>query len=396
MKILTSIHFHKIAGITHYVLSLADYIKATYEKEEVELIGVDITRADGGREKSLVNISGEKNWKLYSISIPFENIGDLAKAAGNLGEFESSMESVILEYEKVIAAEKPDIILLSGTYHLVWCLYIAAVRARAKKIVLHYHGVISREVEKYEERARNIYREMEKSYLDDSVFYIFPSNIAREAAEKEVFGRPLKKCKILPNPVPLYFFKNTSKIGELANCPLPELAGRSGINAGFVMRWTHEKNPRFIARLAKFNSSAGGKLNICAVASLNPRSRIYAKLKKDIKFVAPMLNKELARFYRMMDVVICPSHFETYGNIAMEAVACGTPALISPNMGVAEQFRRFGLESFIVGFENTSNVFDKIETAAERRVGRESRAELKRNLGSDVIFKQLLGLLGEL
>jgi Glycosyltransferase len=105
-----------------------------------------------------------------------------------------------------------------------------------------------------------------------------------------------------------------------------------------------------------------------------------------------MLNKELARFYRMMDVIICPSHFETYGNIALEAAACGTPALISPNMGVAEQFRRFGMESNIISFKNTNNVFNKIKNAAEHRVGRELRAELRNNLGSDIIFKELISV----
>jgi len=392
MKILTSIHFHKIAGITHYVLSLADYIKTTFQKEEVDLVGIDIAQADIKSKKTTVNISREKNWKLYSISVPSKNITDLATEAGNLEEFELSMENVIREYEKVIATEKPDIILISGTYHLAWCLYVAATRKKAKKIVLHCHGVISKEVEKYKERSKNIYREMEKSYFNDNVFYIFPSNLARETAENEVYRQPLKNYKIIPNPISLHFFKNTAQKKELANCPLPELVGRTGINAGFVMRWTYEKNPRFVARLAKFNSLALEKLNICAVASLNPRSNIYIKLKNDIKFVSPMLNEELARFYRMMDVIICPSHFETYGNIALEAAACGTPALISPNMGVAEQFRRFGMESNIISFKNTNNVFNKIKNAAGHRVGRELRAELRNNLGSDIIFKELISV----
>jgi hypothetical protein len=173
MKILTSIHFHKIAGITHYVLSLADYIKATFQKEEVDLIGIDIAQADIKSKKTTVNISREKNWKLYSISVPSKNITDLATEAGNLEEFELSMENVIREYEKVIAAEKPDIILLSGTYHMVWCLYVAATRKKVKKIILHCHGVIAKEVEKYEEQAKDIYRRWKKATSTITCFISF-------------------------------------------------------------------------------------------------------------------------------------------------------------------------------------------------------------------------------
>ncbi|MCB9804628.1 glycosyltransferase [Candidatus Peribacteria bacterium] len=43
--------------------------------------------------------------------------------------------------------------------------------------------------------------------------------------------------------------------------------------------------------------------------------------------------KELAIFlHERVDIIICPSKFETYGNIAQEAIALGTPVILSKNM----------------------------------------------------------------
>jgi len=392
MKILTSIHFHKIAGITHYVLSLAEYIKMAHGNGDVELVGIDVVI----RDRAGVSISGEKNWKLYSISVVSEKIGDLASSADNLKEFESLMAPVIREYEKVIEIEKPDIILLSGTYHLVWCLYVAARRYGAKKIAIHYHGIISKEVEKYKKKEKNIYCAMERSYLDHGLFYIFSSNFARETVEREVFLQSLKNYKIIPNPISLCFFKNRRRRDRHVKKYSLDRVGVKTIKTGFVMRWTYEKNPQFITRLAKLNLILGKKLIICAVASLNSRRRLCAALEDKMKFIAPMPDEELAQFYRDMDIIVCPSRFETYGNIAQESVACGTPALISRNMGVAEQFYRFGLGRLIVDFKNTKKIYDEIESASTFDISKKMRDELRINLGSDVIFKQLVALLRSL
>src|SRR5699024_7720699 len=59
-------------------------------------------------------------------------------------------------------------------------------------------------------------------------------------------------------------------------------------------------------------------------------------LNGDVHFAGPMSRTELVRAMRSADVVIIPSHSETYGLVALEAAACGTPVLAARAGGVVD------------------------------------------------------------
>jgi len=46
-----------------------------------------------------------------------------------------------------------------------------------------------------------------------------------------------------------------------------------------------------------------------------------------VRFVAPQPHRVLADFYRAADVCIVPSRTESFGLVALEAAACGTPVV---------------------------------------------------------------------
>ena len=46
-----------------------------------------------------------------------------------------------------------------------------------------------------------------------------------------------------------------------------------------------------------------------------------------VRFVPPQSHAELARYYRAVDVCLVPSHSESFGLVALEAAACGTPVV---------------------------------------------------------------------
>ncbi len=52
----------------------------------------------------------------------------------------------------------------------------------------------------------------------------------------------------------------------------------------------------------------------------------------NVRFVPPVDRATLARWYRAADVVAVPSHSESFGLVAVEALACGTPVVAS-NVG---------------------------------------------------------------
>ena len=46
-----------------------------------------------------------------------------------------------------------------------------------------------------------------------------------------------------------------------------------------------------------------------------------------VRFVPPQAHADLARYYRAVDVCLVPSHSESFGLVALEAAACGTPVV---------------------------------------------------------------------
>lgn len=91
-----------------------------------------------------------------------------------------------------------------------------------------------------------------------------------------------------------------------------------------------------------------------------------------------------------MDLIICPSHFETYGNVAQEAVASGTPALITPTMGVAETFRHFGLDRWIIDFSSPARVAKAMENALSETITPALRMEMRQEMNPQRIHSLLL------
>ncbi len=46
-----------------------------------------------------------------------------------------------------------------------------------------------------------------------------------------------------------------------------------------------------------------------------------------VRFEPPVARKDLAQWYRAADLVVVPSYSESFGLVALEAQACGTPVV---------------------------------------------------------------------
>jgi len=112
-----------------------------------------------------------------------------------------------------------------------------------------------------------------------------------------------------------------------------------------------------------------------------------------LNIVKPMDNRKLSNFYSKMDLIVCPSHFETYGNVAQEAIASGTPALITPTMGVAETFRRFGLDRWIIDFSSPARAAKAMEIALSETVDPLLRNDMRREMNPQRIHGLVLEYL---
>jgi len=377
MKILTNVCFSKLAGINQTMSSLVAHVQNCGDSKKLDIVGIEMEKSGDPCFPAKIREIREGNSKIITVSMHHPDVNELVDKSENIGNVEKAMGPLIDQYRKIIKSEKPDVVLLNGTYYLPWCLFLAA-KNFAQKIVLHYHGSLTKETEHYPQAMRKIFNKMEKTFDSDNLRYIFPSLLAKNTIAKEVFNREPKYFCVLPNPIPLHFFETVKKRSN----PIKSV--------GAVARWRHIKNSDFIEKFASYNSNLIKRFAFNLLTDMRTVVNFPDHIRRIAKLIKPMDNSRLGRFYSKMDVMICPSHFETYGNVAQESLASGIPALVSSNMGIAEIFRRFGLEKWITKFDCPADVFKKIEQTLGERVDVKLRSELKNELNPKKIHSRLL------
>jgi glycosyltransferase involved in cell wall biosynthesis len=73
----------------------------------------------------------------------------------------------------------------------------------------------------------------------------------------------------------------------------------------------------------------------------------YKKQYPDVEFVGFKTGADLADYYRMADVFVFPSQWETFGIVMIEAMACGTPVAAYNCQGPADVIDQ-GVTGFMV------------------------------------------------
>ncbi len=102
---------------------------------------------------------------------------------------------------------------------------------------------------------------------------------------------------------------------------------------GFVGRLTPEKNVRFLAQLEKELVAANaGPFRILVVGDGTERPWLEANLRHG-EFTGVLTGHELSEAYANMDAFVFPSHTDTFGNVVLEAMSSGVPAIVTSTGG---------------------------------------------------------------
>lgn len=102
---------------------------------------------------------------------------------------------------------------------------------------------------------------------------------------------------------------------------------------GYVGRLTVEKNIHFLADLERALSDAGiHGLRFLIVGQGAEESWLKSRMRR-AEFTGVLQGEALARAYANMDIFAFPSRTDTYGNVVLEALASGVPAIVSNSGG---------------------------------------------------------------
>jgi glycosyltransferase involved in cell wall biosynthesis len=186
--------------------------------------------------------------------------------------------------------------------------------------------------------------------------YLSLADIRHNTAYHTKFPEGLKKLFGIPEFITWrfvrWFHKHSGKVLTTTDSMVAELKAH-GFNSE-VIPWTRgvdrnifcpgeqKPNPKYVlvcvARVSKeknleefFELEYPGAHKI--MVGDGPMLEIYKKKYPNVEFVGFKTGSDLADYYRMADVFVFPSRWETFGIVMIEAMACGTPVAAFPCQG---------------------------------------------------------------
>jgi glycosyltransferase involved in cell wall biosynthesis len=135
-------------------------------------------------------------------------------------------------------------------------------------------------------------------------------------------GRP---CFLMPRGVDAELFHPAKRTRALDD-PLRIL--------GFVGRLSVEKNIGLLVEIEKNLVQDQGKNQerFFIVGHGGDEAWLRERLRR-AEFTGVLRGEELSRAYANMDLFVFPSHTDTFGNVVLEALASGVPAIVTPDGG---------------------------------------------------------------
>jgi glycosyltransferase involved in cell wall biosynthesis len=108
---------------------------------------------------------------------------------------------------------------------------------------------------------------------------------------------------------------------------------------GFVGRLSVEKNVALLVTIEEqLRQQRAGNFRFLIVGHGGEESWLRERL-VHAEFTGVLRGADLARAYANMDAFVFPSHTDTFGNVVLEAMASGVPAIVTPDGGPARSVR---------------------------------------------------------
>jgi glycosyltransferase involved in cell wall biosynthesis len=102
---------------------------------------------------------------------------------------------------------------------------------------------------------------------------------------------------------------------------------------GFVGRLSVEKNIALLAQVQKQLEARGLRDFRFRIVGQGAEKAWLSEHLPRAEFTGVLRGEALARAYAGMDVFVFPSHTDTFGNVVLEALASGVPAVVTPDGG---------------------------------------------------------------
>jgi glycosyltransferase involved in cell wall biosynthesis len=274
-----------------------------------------------------------------------------------LAGFGWDLYSEVMKYAaraELIAAQE-DFDVIHAHDWLSFPAGLSAKQVSGKPLVAHVHATeFDRSGGKVHENSGVAAIERRAVHEADQVIAV--SQLTKDILV-ERYGAPAHKIDVVHNGI-------DDDDAVISNCTEQELYAlkENGTKIVlFVGRITLQKGPDYFLQAARkvleheknvmFVISGSGDMDKQVIDSA-----AYHQLGKHVCFTGFMRGEDLARLYKMSDLVIMPSVSEPFGIVPLEAMRNGTPVMISNQSGVSEVVRH----ALKVDFWDTDEMANKI------------------------------------
>jgi phosphatidylinositol alpha 1,6-mannosyltransferase len=179
------------------------------------------------------------------------------------------------------------------------------------------------------ERGPRVSRQIESSALRVSALYykqarmLFAPNAELCALLERATGRP---CHLMTRGVDTEAFSPAYRDRD---------ASDADFVLGFVGRLSVEKNVALLVTIERqLRRQEAGNFRFLIVGHGGGETWLRERL-VHAEFTGVLRGADLARAYANMDAFVFPSHTDTFGNVVLEALASGVPAVVTPDGGPA-------------------------------------------------------------
>ena len=112
------------------------------------------------------------------------------------------------------------------------------------------------------------------------------------------------------------------------------------------------------------------------------------------------LKENLAPYYQAMDIYVLPSLIETTSLTTMEAMASGTPVIVTP-VGFLKEYINDGQNGLVFPKKNSYTLYNKIvylkeNSVIRERLARNGRDTILKNYTWELTAKEIINSINEL
>ena len=291
--------------------------------------------------------------------------------AGPIGQQKSDLPMYIDEFvANVSATEKSE----RRSYDIIHSNYwlsgkVGSILSRRWKIphVVTFHTLAKTKLRaRVGERESDLRISVEQEVMRESTDILVLTRAEKMDLEN-LYGISPEKVSVIPAGVDTDIFYPVPKLKARVGLGLPDketvmYAGRVEPIKGLDILLDSFKilNETRDVHLVVVGGSLSGDRELDA---LRQRSKQLGILEK-ITFTGSVNQSELGRYYSAADVFVLPSHYESFGLVALEAMACGTPVVAS-RVGGIPSFVDDGETGYLITWRSAEPFADRIEMLLE-------------------------------